>query len=54
MNYPEINNNDAKHSDTRFSNMEEIFAELASLSETINNFHDLLPKAQAFNTCKKP
>jgi predicted transcriptional regulator len=30
MNYPEINNNDAKHSDTRFSNMEEIFAELAS------------------------
>ena len=30
MNYPEINNNDAKHSDIRFSNMEEIFAELAS------------------------
>ena len=30
MNYPEINNNDAKHSDTRFSNMEEIFVELAS------------------------
>ncbi len=30
MNCPEFNNNDAKHSDTRFSNMEEIFAELAS------------------------
>lgn len=30
MNYPEINNNDAKHSDIHFSNMEEIFAELAS------------------------
>jgi predicted transcriptional regulator len=30
MNYPEFNNNDAKHSDTRFSNMEEIFVELAS------------------------
>ena len=30
MNYPEINNNDAKHSDIRFSNMEEIFVELAS------------------------
>ena len=30
MNYPETNNNDAKHSDIRFSNMEEIFAELAS------------------------
>ena len=30
MNYPETDNNDAKHSDIRFSNMEEIFAELAS------------------------
>ncbi len=30
MNYPETNNKDAKHSDIRFSNMEEILAELAS------------------------
>ncbi len=30
MNYPENNNNDSKHSDIQFSNMEEIFLELAS------------------------
>ena len=30
MDYPENNNSDAKYSDTHFSNMEEIFAELAS------------------------
>lgn len=55
MSYGENHGIDAEYSDDdRYSNFTEIFVELASSSEIIHNFYDLLPEIKSFFTCKKP
>ena len=55
MSYGENHGFDTEYSDDdRFSNLAEIFVELASFSEIIHNFYGLLPEIKSFFTCKKP